>query len=293
MSKDDLLRLVGQFPERVPLDAEVVNSADCGTYMREKIEYSVESGERVSAYMLIPKDVSDTTQAVFCHHQHAGNYELGKSEVVGLAGNTNQAYARELAERGYIAFAPDAIGFEERNSGDLSGRLQYFELANRIVRGETLLAKALHDISVGIDYLISRPDVDRDRIAFIGHSYGGRMAIWAPAFDKRIRVSVSSCGCIPYRHSLTHDTGIQIEFCVPGIMQWGDIDDVVGLIEPSSLLIIAADNDKWSSGAREIYEHSKSAFSKGELKLSMFGGDHTLTKEMREEAYRFIEERLI
>ena len=32
----------------------------------------------------------------------------------GLAGDANQAYACELAERGFITIAPDAIGFEER-----------------------------------------------------------------------------------------------------------------------------------------------------------------------------------
>jgi dienelactone hydrolase len=292
VSKDNLLGLLGPFPDRVPLEADVVDSSDCGSYIRDKVEYNIESGERISAYVLIPKAVSGKVPAVFCHHQHAGNYEIGKSEVVGIAGDPNQAYAKELAERGYIVFAPDAIGFEERNRGDISGIGQYIELAKRIVEGETLLAKALHDISVGIDYLISRDDVDRQRIGFIGHSYGGRMAIWTPAFDERIKVSVSSCGCIPYRYSLTRDTGIQLEFCIPGIMQWGDIDDVVRLVEPSSLLIIAAGNDKWSRGAQAVYDYAKFAFKQGELKLKMFEGGHTFAKEMREVGYQFLDRSL-
>ncbi|HUG84834.1 MAG TPA: DUF3626 domain-containing protein [Euzebya sp.] len=41
--------------------------------------------------------------------------QLGKSEVVGLAGDADQAYARELAEQGFLTITPDAIGFEERN----------------------------------------------------------------------------------------------------------------------------------------------------------------------------------
>jgi hypothetical protein len=43
--------------------------------------------------------------AIFCHHQHAGNFRIGKSELVGLDGDPNQAYAEELAERGYITFS--------------------------------------------------------------------------------------------------------------------------------------------------------------------------------------------
>jgi hypothetical protein len=37
---------------------------------------------------------------IFCHHQHSGQFDLGKSEVVGLRGDPDQAYAAELARRG-------------------------------------------------------------------------------------------------------------------------------------------------------------------------------------------------
>ena len=89
-------------------------------------------------------------------------------------------------------------------------------LATRLVQGRTLLSKCLHDISVALDYLATRPEVDPQRIGFIGHSYGGRMAIWAPAIDDRILASVSNCGCVNYKQSFTHDTGVQMEFCLPG-----------------------------------------------------------------------------
>ena len=97
----------------------------------------------------------------------------------------------------------------------------------RLVEGETLLAKVIHDLRVAIDYLVTRTEVDKNNMGFIGHSYGGRMALWLPAFDRRIRASVSNCGCIPYRYSLEHRTGIQAEFCIPGIMKEHDIEDVI------------------------------------------------------------------
>jgi len=290
MKRDELLNLIGPFPEKVDPGATLLESVDCGTYIREKIEYSVEQGDRIKAFVLLPKNIHGKLPVVFCHHQHDNNFELGKSEVVGLAGDPDQAYAAELAERGYITFAPDAIAFEERNwTEDKSGKAEYFELATRLVQGRTLLAKVLHDISVGIDYLESRREVDTRRIGFVGHSYGGRMAIWAPAFDKRIIVSVSNCGCVNYKNSLTHDAGIQMEFCVPAIMQNGDIEDVVKMIEPASLLISATDDDKWSRGAQEIYDYAKPAFKEGELKLKIWPGKHTFTLEMRKEAYEFLE----
>ncbi|MDP2873419.1 MAG: dienelactone hydrolase family protein [Bacillota bacterium] len=293
MDKKTLLQLIGPLPTKVDLGTNILESKDWGSYIREKVEYSAEAGDRVPAYLLIPKNLKGPTPAVYCYHPHGGNFELGKSEVVGLAGNPDQALAVELAERGYITFAPDAIAFEERNwTEDKSGKAEYFELATRLVRGHTLLAKVLHDMSVGLDYLESRPEVDKTKIGFIGHSYGGRMAIWSPAFDKRIKVSVSNCGCVNYKDSLSREAGIQMEFCVPNIMQSGDIEDVVKMVEPTSIYISATDDDKWSKGAQKIYDYAKSAFADGELKLKIWPGKHIFTKEMREEAYSFLDKYL-
>lgn len=293
MEKETLLQLIGKFPEKVDLDASVLESEDCGSYIREKVEYNAEAGDRVPAYLLLPKNRKGLTPVIFCHHQHAGNFELGKSEVVGLAGDPDLAYAAELARRGYMTFAPDAIAFEERNrSENKSGRAEYFELASRLVRGQTLLAKVLHDVSVGLDYLEGRTEIDKTKIGFIGHSYGGRMAIWAPVFDKRIKVSVSNCGCVNYKDSLSREVGIQMEFCVPNILNVGDVEDIVKMVEPASLFISATDNDKWSRGAQEIYDYAKSAFIRGELKLKIWPGEHVFNKAMREEAYAFLDKHL-
>jgi dienelactone hydrolase len=291
-TKQELSNLLGPSPDKVPLEAVILEAIDCGMFIREKVEYNVEEKERIRAYILIPKKITEKTPAIFCHHQHAGNYALGKSEVVGLNGEPDQAYARELAKLGFITFAPDAIAFEERNWNKTPGKAGYFEMASRLVKGETLLAKVLHDASVGIDYLCSRDEVDENKIGFIGHSYGGRMAIWAPVFEKRIKASVSHCGCINYKDSLTHDTGIQMEFCVPEILKWGDIEDVVKLVEPSSLLISATDNDKWSKGAEKIYKQALPVFIKGELQLKVYEGGHIFTNEMREYAYKFLKEHV-
>jgi dienelactone hydrolase len=266
---------------------------DCGNYVREKVEYYTEREEVVRAYACIPKRKKSKFAAIFCHHQHDSNFALGKSEVVGLAGDPDQNYAAELAERGYITFAPDAIAFEERNWSGGTFQAAYYELASRLVAGRTLLAKVLHDASVGIDYLESRADVDRNRIGFIGHSYGGRMAIWVPAIDKRIKASVSNCGCVNYKNSLCHEAGIQMEFCVPGVMGVGDIEDVVALVAPTPLYISAAGQDKWSRGAQELFDSAKSAFSGDDLQLKVWPGGHVFTKAMREDAYAFLDQHLL
>lgn len=281
-------------PNKVNLKTKIIESIDCGSYNRLKVEYFSEVDDRIPAYLLVPKQLRCPAPAVYCYHQHGGNFALGKSEIVGLSGDPEQAIAVELAERGYITFAPDAIAFEERNwSMDKSGSAEYFELATRLVKGQTLLAKVLHDVSVGIDFLESCPEVDKNKIGFIGHSYGGRMALWTPIFERRIKTSVSNCGCVNYKDSLSRNVGIQMEFCIPNILQYGDIEDVVRLVAPTPLYISVTDNDKYSKNAQNIYNYACSAFAGSELKLRIWPGDHIFTKEMRSEAYKFLDQYLL
>jgi hypothetical protein len=218
MDLQALRHLLGPFPDPCPLDAAVLETADCGPYLRQTIAYSVEANERVRSFVLLPKHINRPAPAIFAHHQHNREFHLGKSEVVGLAGDPDQAYAAELAQRGYVVIVPDVLALEERNWSNPSGEAEYYELATRLVQGRTLLVKCLHDVSVGLDYLLTRLEVDPLRIGFIGHSYGGRMAIWAPAIDQRIRASVSNCGCVNHKQSFTHDAGVlkQHRFCIQG-----------------------------------------------------------------------------
>jgi len=292
MNLVSLVELIGPSPPRCPLNPAILSDVDCGAYVRQTVEYAVEEAERVKSFILLPKNAGKTAPAVVAHHQHAGQFDLGKSEVVGLAGDPVQAYGAELAERGYVVIAPDALAFEERNWSAIAGHAEYYELASRLVRGETLLGKVLHDVRVALDYLATRPEVDPSRLGFIGHSYGGRMAIWASAFDERIRSAVSNCGCVNYWDSLTRDAGIQMAFCVPGILRLGDLEDVVRLAAPRALLIQAAEDDKWSRGAQAIFDYARSAFPEGQLEIKIWPGGHRFSQSMRETAYAFLDRHL-
>jgi hypothetical protein len=86
---------------------------------------------------------------------------------------------------------------------------------------------------------------------------------------------------------------IQFDFVVPGILRYGDMEDVVRLINPASLLILGGDQDKWSIGIESMVGYARTAFDRGLLDFEVYPGGHQFNTEMRERAYGFLSEQLI
>lgn len=289
LTRAGLRDLLGSVTSSGSLDPVVLEEVMCDGYVRRLVSYNVPSG-RASAFLCVPDNLTVPAPLVFCHHQHHGQFDLGKSEVCGLRGDPDQAYAAQLAQRGFITISPDAIGFEDRN-WDNGKNVGWFELSWRLVVGRTLLADCLQEVSIAIDYATSLPEVDPDRVGFIGHSYGGRIAMWAPAWDERIRSSVSNCGCIPYRDSFSRDAGFQAEFVIPKFASNFDVEDVLAISEQCSTLIIAAEDDVWSRGARDI-ESRLSARGVSHVSVKIIQGRHEFSLAQREMAFEFLGSQL-
>jgi len=189
-----LTRLLGRTPARAPLRAKLLERVRLPGIVREKVSYAVEPGERVSAYLFLPEG-KGRRPAVLCIHQHHREFHLGKSEPAGLAGSSEQAYALELAGRGYVTLAPDLICFEERRHQKLSGvDYERFEAMRRLAGGSCLQAKMLWDLGRAVDYLIGRREVDGRRIGCLGHSLGGQETLFLSALDRRIAVGCRAAG---------------------------------------------------------------------------------------------------
>lgn len=114
--RSDVLTLLGAFPTRVSLRPRVGATIDERGYARARVTYRVEAGERVPAWLLMPHGAvpSGGWPALLAVHQHAGQYDLGKAEPAGLAGDPMYHYGHELAQRGYVVLCPDLLCFEER-----------------------------------------------------------------------------------------------------------------------------------------------------------------------------------
>jgi len=172
---------------RVPLEVEMTPEERTDRYVRRKLRYTPEPGDRVPAWLLIPHDATPEkpAAAMLCLHQ---TNNVGKDEPAGLGGLPNLHYAHELAERGFVCLVPDYPSF---------GEYPYdFQTPDRGSTSGSM--KAIWNNLRGVDLLTSLPEVDAERIGAIGHSLGGHNAIFTAAFDDRLVAVVSSCGFTPF-----------------------------------------------------------------------------------------------
>lgn len=292
LDRQTLWRLLGEMPEAAALEARTEETVDLDGIVRERVTFQVEPGERAPAYLLRPNGIRGPGPAVLCLHQHAGQFELGKSEPAGLAGNPQQHYALELARRGYVTLTFDQICFEERQSGQLAGNLyERFEFTRRICFGSSLQAKMTSDAMRALDYLGQRPEVDPARLGCVGHSLGGQQALFLSGLDERVKAGASSCGFASlatiFRDHINHNFGAY----VPSLATLGDLGDVLRLIAPRPFFagFGRADRIFPIDGVEATIAHARPAFPDGRLEVMYEEGVHAFTDAMRERAYRFLD----
>lgn len=165
--------------KHVDLNVKIIDSLIEEDHSRYTIYFTVAENEVLPALLYIPHKKGKLPAMLVLH----GTDALGKKVLSGESPKRNRAYAKELAQRGYVVIAPDYPSF-----GDLK---DYDFEKDRYASGTM---KGIFDHMRCIDLLQSRAEVDPERIGVIGHSLGGHNAIFVAAFDPRIKVIVSSCG---------------------------------------------------------------------------------------------------
>lgn len=285
--RSEIAKIVGMEPvyNTQKVEYRIQESIKEDGYTRQLIEYD-SYGDVVTAFLLLP-EVINNNPAILINHQHNREHHLGKSEVCGLAGNPLQAFGPVLAKRGFVVLAPDSICFESRRKDpDVEGFdfWQHFdETCYRIIKGEYLMKKVLEDAMNGISLLQNMGGVDDKRIGTLGHSYGGNTVLFLAALDERIAFSCASGSACSYENRMKNGVGIEMASVIPGFHGKYDIDDLVSCIAPRKLLIVSADDDKYSKDASDIVEKAGKTYFElnalQNLKHARYTGGHALTKE--------------
>ncbi|MCB1127546.1 MAG: prolyl oligopeptidase family serine peptidase, partial [Verrucomicrobiae bacterium] len=147
----------------------------------------------------------------------------------------------------------------------------------------------------GIDYLVSRPDVDPDRIAVTGISGGGAATFWIAAADERVTAAVPVSGMADLP-SYVNDRVVN-EHCdcmfLYNTYQW-PWTRIACRIAPRPLLFTNSDqdglfpmdaNDRVISRLERLYSlYGRSDFVDAMVSI----GGHAYRRDLRQAAYRFI-----
>jgi dienelactone hydrolase len=295
--REILNKIVGPFPEKTPLNPKITGIVKKDNYRFEKIIYESIPDFYVTGCMFIPDGIYGKSPAVIYVSGHTNN---------GFRG-----YQREilnLVKKGFIVFAIDPIGQGERIQyydpdkkasliGGPSAEHSYVN-SQCFLYGSSLAKYWTWDGIRAIDYLLTRSEVDPERIGMVGRSGGGTQTAYISAFDDRIKAAAPTDYITSFRR-LLESIGTQCgeQNFYHGLLSGIDHADLIELRAPKPTLIVTTTRNYFSiQGARETYREAKIAYRtfgmEENLKMAEDDDVHTSTKKNREAIYAFFQRTL-
>jgi len=186
------LDAVGEFPERTPLNARTVGTLGRDGYRIEKIIYESRPRHHVTANLYLPARGKPPFPGILIPCGHSRN---------GKAAGAYQSIAISLALNGFVALCYDPIGqgeryqtLDEKGKPITGGTTEHtlVDIGARLV-GWSAATYRIWDGIRSIDYLVSRPEVDSEKIGCTGNSGGGTMTSYLMVTDDRIYAAAPSC----------------------------------------------------------------------------------------------------
>ena len=238
--------------------ARVLRDIAQRNFAGQLIELELESGVWEKVYVLRPRNGARRLLPVMI----VPFYDVDTPAAADLGGRNYaqasgvNAYAYTAAQHGYLAIAVRWFGESYGES--------YSEAVANLARrhpGSTGLGKWVADARRVVDFIETLPDADATRIGIIGHSLGGKMALYAAAFEPRIRAAVSSELGIGFSMS-NYDDYWYLGDKLASVPAGTDQHELVALIAPRPFLLIGGDEydkqDSWYyiNAARAVYELS-------------------------------------
>lgn len=284
--------LGGPFPHRTPLNPRVVGVLERDGYRIEKIIFESQPRFYVTANLYLPSRGTSPYPGIL--------FPLGHER--GAKSNpTWQQVLGSLALKGFVSLAWDTIGQGERvQLYDVDfGESKVFRSTTEhtilgiqgLLAGDSLARYTIWDGIRALDYLLSRSEVDPNRIGCTGNSGGGTHTAYLAALDDRIHVAAPSCYLTSWRR-LLETIGPQDaeQILLPWLRAGLDHPDFVHAFAPKPYLILSAIRDFFSiSGARETYGEARRIYRLlgAEERIQMVEADdgHGYSKPRRLAAY--------
>ena len=176
-TNDEFLRYSAlfEYDRDLPLSAFSFGTWTRTPYILEKVEYLSIRQEMVPAYFAYPKDMDGPAPAILL--VHGNNRFMGKHEPWSLE------WIEILTGEGYAVLAPDLYGYGERMT-----RRDREPKGPHALRDDRI--QTVVDLRRGIDFLLTRPEVDPNRVALMGGSLGGYLGVLTTSVEDRLAAAV-------------------------------------------------------------------------------------------------------
>jgi len=332
-ARTKVFELLSYAPPPVKPQPQLVRRTDKGDYIEEYLTFQTTPDLRAPAYVLIPKNTEFPVPGIVALHSHDGFYLWGKEKLVEsnedehayLTAFKQRSYggkgiAAELARRGYIVIAIDMFYWGERRMLLDDDPTVYRErprtmteqeiraFNQRSSQNEQLVARSLFTAGVTwpgvviwddirtLDYLASRPEVDKRRLGCVGLSVGGWRSFLLAALDERIKSAVAvgwmtSLGAQIKQHIIN---SIGFSFYINGLYRYFDLPDLAALIAPRAVLVINGSQDRLFAldGVKAAFDKIARCYAKAgaveRQRCSLYDAPHEFNLEMQAEAWEWI-----
>jgi cephalosporin-C deacetylase-like acetyl esterase len=293
--KEKIYELVGPFPERTPLNPRITGTIKKNGYRIDKIVFEAMPEYYVTGCIYIPDGIKGKAPAVLnvCGH-NADAFRMTLYQVINY----------NLVKRGIIVFAIDPPGQGEhvqyynkdKNASDIGySVIEHNYFGNQcFLTGSCGARYFIWEGIRGIDYLVSRKDVDPERIGVTGWSGGGQTTTYLSAFDDRVKVSIPCSGSIANRR-LLETKGIQDAetFFIGSLANGITFDDLIEVRAPKPTLMTFTTRDEYLTiqSQQEAFVEAKAAYKaygqEDNLKVSEDDSKHWMTSKIRYDMYAF------
>ncbi|MGD0125418.1 MAG: acetylxylan esterase [Terriglobia bacterium] len=287
-----ILELLGGLPDyKGPLNARVTGRIERPRYTIEKVIFESLPQFYVTADLYLPRESGKHPGVLI----PMGHWEQGKLAAQPIAAN--------LAMKGFVALAYDPVGqgerqqaYDRRIEASLIGGAtdQHFQAgAQSILAGENFARYRIWDGMRALDYLVSRPEVDRDKLGATGCSGGGTLTTYIAALDPRIKVAAPACYINSWRQLFAGPIG-DSEQSFPFFLSSGlDVADYIELFAPKPWLINSTVGDFFPiEGARHAYQEALDWYriysAEERIRWAIGPGPHGTPLEIREAIYQWM-----
>ena len=218
-------------------------------YRQVRFVFESEVGAFVPCYLLIPNTNKEKYPVAITLQGHSTGFHNSIAEpkddedaeyAVGRG-----AFAVQAVKNGYAALAIEQRAMGERVTArhEFTPWMCTFATMAAFQLGRTTLGERVWDIQRAIDLLPQFTMLDTEKIIMTGNSGGGTATFYASCLDERVKISAPSCAFCSYKNSI-----LDIRHCpcnyIPNSYKWFEMQDLVCLIAPRTLLVIAGKEDK-------------------------------------------------